>query len=446
MRNKIKWILIILIVTLYSSCQSEQPLKRPNIIFIMVDDLGYADLSSYGNKDFSTPNIDQFINQGLKFTNAYSAAPYCSPTRVALMTGQYPGKLIIGLREPLTLSEDDLQLGLSPNIPTLTSILKANNYKTALFGKWHLGQKPEFLPSKHGLDEFFGIMCGAADHIDHKAFDRYGDLLYKREMPNLYENDTPITKKGYLNDLITNYAQDFISKNHENPFFLSIQFTAPHWPWQVPTDAPVDSLSYSQSSSKANYETMLRNLDDNMGAIMETLKKANLDASTLVIFTNDNGGAKFANQGTLKGGKGSLYEGGIKVPAAVRWPSITRPNTKTDQAVITMDWTKTILDAANAVYDNDLAFDGINLKPYFKNPSQKIERTLGWRITNRKEEIAIRKGKYKYLRNKEGDFLFDLDIDPGEENDLIQFETKIAQDLKQELERFESTLLDPKAF
>ena len=284
----------------------------------MVDDLGYADLSIYGNDAFSTPNIDRFIKEGVKFTNAYAAAPYCSPTRVALMTGKYPSKFKIGLREPITLSEADLELGLSPEIPTLTSILKDNNYKTALFGKWHLGQNEKFLPSKHGVDRFFGIMCGAADHIDHKPFDRKRDLLFKKDIPNLYENDKPTSKKGYLNNLITEYSLDYISEQHDKPFFLSIQYTAPHWPWQSPTDSPVDSLSYSSSGSLKTYESMLKNLDDNFGRLMKRLKEKGLDASTLVIFTNDNGGAKFSNQGDLKGMKGSLYEGGIRVPAAVR--------------------------------------------------------------------------------------------------------------------------------
>jgi arylsulfatase A-like enzyme len=412
----------------------------------MVDDLGYGDLSSFGNKEFTTPNIDSFVNQGLKFTNAYAAAPYCSPTRVALMTGKYPGKFEIGLREPLTLSPNDLELGLSPEIPTLTSILKKNNYETALFGKWHLGQKAKYLPSKHGVDRFFGIMCGAADHIDHKPFDRNRDLLFKREIPNLYENDTPTIKKGYLNNLITDYSLDFISERHDKPFFLSIQFTAPHWPWQSPTDSPVDSISYSSSGSKKIYESMLQNLDENFGKIMRTLKKANLDESTLVIFTNDNGGARFANQGKLKGMKGSLYEGGIRVPAAVRWPSVTMPNTTTEQAIITMDWTKTILEAANCIDSKRVDFDGINLKKYCKDPSKVDERTLFWRITNRKQEFAVRKGTYKYLRNKDGEFLYEIQNDISENMDLKTTEPNILKELKLEGDSLNNTILNPQEY
>lgn len=442
-KTQLKILLSIFVVFLIS-CNADNEHNKPNIVFIMVDDLGYSDLSSFGNYQYATPNIDRFVSQGLKFTNAYAAAPYCSPTRVALMTGKYPGKFEIGLREPLTLSENDLQLGLSPEITTLTSILKENHYKTALFGKWHLGQKAEYLPSKHGVDEFFGIMCGAADHFDHKPFDRYGDLLFKKDIPNLYENDTPVVRKGYLNNLITNHSVDYISKKHKNPFFLSIQFTAPHWPWQSPTDSPVDSLSYSSSGSKRTYESMVRNLDENFEKIMDALKKAGLEESTLVIFTNDNGGAKFANQGKLKGNKGSLNEGGIRVPAAVRWPSVTSPNTVTEQAVITMDWTKTILDAANCAYSDEIRFDGINLDKYFKNPNVVDDRIFFWRITNRKQEVAVRRGVYKYLKNKEGEFLYNLENDISEIEDLKLFESEIVRELKLELVNFENEVLEPK--
>lgn len=409
----------------------------------MVDDLGYADLSSFGNENFSTPRIDKFISQGLKFTNAYAAAPYCSPTRVALMTGKYPAKFKIGLREPLTLSESDLKLGLSPEIPTLTSLLKKNNYETALFGKWHLGQTENFLPNKHGVDHFFGIMCGAADHIDHKPFDRHRDLLFKRDMPNLYENLNPVTKKGYLNNLITDYSIDFIKKRHESPFFLSIQYTAPHWPWQGPSDLPVDSISYSQSSNKLVYRSMVKNLDENFGKIMDALKSKGLEESTLVIFTNDNGGAKFANQGNLKGLKGSLNEGGIRVPAAVRWPKIIKPNNRADQVVITMDWTKTILDITNSDPSGQIDSDGINLRKVFSNPEKRFERTLFWRITNRKNELAIRKGNFKYLRNKHGEFLYDLETDIGEKNDLKRNKVNVLNELIMELKNFEKQVLNP---
>lgn len=425
------------------SCSPLETEPKLNIVFVMVDDLGYADLSSFGNENFSTPNIDSFVAQGLKFTNAYAAAPYCSPTRVALMTGRYPAKFKLGLREPLTLNAHDLEMGLSPEIPTLVSLLSDNGYETAWFGKWHLGQHEDFLPSKHGVDHFFGILSGAADHIDHKPFDRKRDLLFKKDFSNLYENDKPITKKGYLNDLITSYSIDFIKKDHDSPFFLSVQFTAPHWPWQGPTDAPVDSISYSTSSSPIVYETMLKNLDENFGKLMNALKHKEMESSTLVIFTNDNGGVRFANQGQLKGMKGSLFEGGIRVPAAVRWPKKIAAQTQTDQVVITMDWTKTILDLTHSDPNDQIEADGINLIEVFNNPKNSFERKLFWRITNRKNQQALRSGKFKYLKNEAGEFLYDLKTDIEEMNDLKHEMPEILNQLKFEYENFQKQVLNP---
>jgi arylsulfatase A-like enzyme len=428
-----------ILALLISACQ-KQVEEPPNIIFIMVDDLGYSDLSSYGNEKFSTPNIDQFIAEGLRFTNSYAAAPFCSPTRVALMTGKYPAKFKIGLREPLTLSPSDLELGLSPDVPTLTSLLKDQNYSTALFGKWHLGQTEQFLPSKHGVDQFFGIMCGAADHHDHKPFDRRRDLLFKRDLPNLFENDVPVEKEGYLNDLITDYSVGYINQKHESPFFLSVQFTAPHWPWQKPDDVPVDSISYSQSGSEEAYRSMVVNLDRNFGRIMDALAKKNLE-NTLVIFTNDNGGAKFANQGPLKGLKGSLYEGGIRVPAAVRWLGKIEEGSSTDQVIVTMDWTRTLLQLAGSPYAKNADLDGLDLSPVFSDPTKETDRSVFWRITNRRQEIAVRAGDFKYVRNGEGEFLFNLKEDIGEQNDLKERSPDVVNKLKQQLVAFESQIL-----
>jgi len=211
------------------SCNPAAETKRVNIIYITADDFGYADLSSYGRKDYQTPVLDAFIKEGIKFTQAYAAAPVCTPTRVAFMTGRYPARNEAGLMEPLRMTPLDVNIGLSPKIPTISSLLKENGYETALYGKWHLGFKPEFFPDKHGFDHFFGITAGAADYFDHKSFNNEHIL---------YENNKPVEKSGYLTDLITDYAVNFIKKEHIKSFFISLQYTAPHWPWQAPGDDP----------------------------------------------------------------------------------------------------------------------------------------------------------------------------------------------------------------
>ena len=223
---------------------------RPNIIYIMVDDMGYADLSIYGRKEYTTPVLDAFAQEGMRFTQAYAAAPVCTPTRVAFMTGKFPARNPIGLREPLLMDSTDINLGLSPKLPTVSSLLKRWGYHTALFGKWHLGFKPEFMPLAHGFETFFGVIPGGADYVSHRYEGK--DVLY--------ENNSPVKKEGYLTDLITDRAVEYISKT-KGPFFLSLQYTAPHWPWQAPGDpAYNDTTRMSSGGNAATYAMMMQNL------------------------------------------------------------------------------------------------------------------------------------------------------------------------------------------
>ena len=195
--------------------------SRPNVIFILADDLGWGDLSCYGRPDYRTPNLDLLASQGIRFTDAYSASAVCTPTRCGLITGRYPGPLQIGLVEPLPATNH--KVGLDPHIPTIASLLKKNGYETALIGKWHLGFRPEWGPNAHGFDEFFGVLAGAADYHLHKN---------GLGQPDLYENLTPVERTGYLTDLLTARAVDYIKRRRSAPFYLSLHYTAPHWPWQ----------------------------------------------------------------------------------------------------------------------------------------------------------------------------------------------------------------------
>src|SRR5712691_4831395 len=204
--------------------------KRPNVLFILADDLGYGDLSSYGRPDYRTPVLDAFAKQGMKFMSAYAAAPVCTPTRCAYITGRYPQRLAVGLEEPLTI-RSPTDVGLPPNHPTVASLLKNNGYETALVGKWHLGWKPEFGPNRHGFEEFFGILSGAADYFTHKAGDAPGGD-HPGGAPDLWENLTPVERVGYLTDLLSDKAVQLIARTRSKPFFLSLQYNAPHSPWE----------------------------------------------------------------------------------------------------------------------------------------------------------------------------------------------------------------------
>src|SRR6266487_4556951 len=212
-----------------------QGASRPNVLFILADDLGYGDLSCYGRPDYQTPVLDAFARQGIKFMSAYAAAPVCTPTRCAFVTGRYPQRLAVGLEEPLTASSPT-DAGLPPDHPTVASLLKKSGYETALVGKWQLGWKPEFGPNRHGYNEFFGILSGAADYFTHDSSDSGG--------ADLWENLTAVERIGYLTDLLSDKAVEFIGRRRTHPFYLSLHYTAPHSPWEGPEDAAIDHKSH----------------------------------------------------------------------------------------------------------------------------------------------------------------------------------------------------------
>ena len=408
--------------------------QRPNIIYIMTDDMGYGDLSGYGRKDYSTPNLDKLASQGIKFVNAYSAGPLCTPTRAALMTGRYPARTPVGLMEPLTTSKRDSTFGLTAEFPSVATLMSASGYETALVGKWHLGFLPQHSPVKNGFDYFFGFHSGAADYISHTGDGGKHDL---------YENDTPVYPEGYLTDLFSQKAITFIKQKHDKPFFLAITFNTPHWPWQGPSDKPyAASANFREGGSPAIYAAMMKSMDDAVGRIMNTLDDAQLSNQTIVIFTNDNGGERYSDNGGLSNAKSSLWEGGIRVPAFVRWPGKINPGVITQQVAITMDWTATILSAGGAKAHTDFPLDGIDLMPILTG-KKNVERTIYWRTFQRAKQKAIRMGEWKYLQDAKGEYLFNLAADQAEKNDLKEKHQDIFNTLKKKYADWEKTMLPP---
>jgi arylsulfatase A-like enzyme len=424
-------LLVSFILLVCSYVQSQ----RPNIIYIMTDDMGYGDLSSYGRKDYLTPNMDKLASQGIKFVNAYSAGSLCTPTRAAFITGRYPARTHVGLIEPLTGNKQDTAFGLTTEYPSIATLMKAAGYQTALIGKWHLGAGSQHSPIKNGFDYFFGIRSGAADYISHK-----GGLQRQHD---LYENDAPVYPQGYLTDLFSQKAIAFIKQKHNKPFFLTVTFNAPHWPWQGPTDKPYDTADYTKGGSPAIYAAMMKSLDDAVGNIMKALDDEQLSNQTIVIFTNDNGGERYSDNGGLARSKGTLWEGGIRVPAFVRWPGKISAGNLTQQAAITMDWTKTILSAGGAEAHKDFPLDGIDLMPILTGEEKNIERTFYWRNFQRNKQKAIREGNWKYLQDEKGEYLFNLVSDPGEKNDFKAKEETIFNRLKKKYADWEKTVLRP---
>ena len=426
-----KCVLIICFVIVYCSAGSQ----RPNIIYIMTDDMGYSDLSGYGRKEYKTPNLDKMALEGIRFVNAYSAGPLCTPTRTAFMTGRYPAKTPVGLIEPLTGSKNDTAFGLTAAYPSIAGIMREAGYQTILIGKWHLGCLSQHSPVKNGFDYFFGIRSGAADYISHK-----GD----RRTHDLYENETPVYTEGYLTDLFTQKAIDFIKQEHSKPFFLTITYNAPHWPWQGPGDkAYADTVNYRSGGSAQVYAAMMKRLDDGIGKILKALDDENLSSRTIVIFTNDNGGERYSDNGGLKNAKGALWEGGIRVPAFVRWPGKISPNVVTKQVATTMDWTATILSIAGAKPGKDFPLDGMDLVPVLFGRKKYIERTLYWRTFQRKKQKAIRQGDWKYLQDDKEEFLFNLANDQEEKYNLKSEYPAVFKRLKRKFARWEKTVLEP---
>ena len=430
--------IFLLFFVFFSQTLTAQRNSRPNIVYIMADDLGYADLSCYGRKDYQTPNLDKLCAQGIKFMNAYAAAPVCTPTRVAFFTGRYPARLTAGLYEPIAEGSKDSLVGLSPETPSIGHLLKKAGYETYLVGKWHLGYKPEYSPNKNGFDYFFGFKTGATDYISHTAF---------KGEPDLYENDILIQKDGYITDLLGEKAIEIIKRSHQKPFFLALMFNAPHWPWQTPQDKPVPhgtAADWMKGGSAETYVTMMKGLDDAVGKLIKAIDDLKLSNNTLIIFTSDNGGVQFSDNGIYKGGKMQLWEGGIREPAFIRWTGKLKENTVSNQVVTTMDWTATILSIAGANADKNFPLDGIDLLPVLTGKQKEFERTLYWRIFQRRQHCAIRDGNWKWLKDENGEeYLFDLSIDPSEKNNVKEKFAGTFIGLKNKFSAWEKTVLAP---
>jgi arylsulfatase A-like enzyme len=409
--------------------------KRPNIIYIMADDLGYADLSCYGRKDYQTPNIDRLATQGMRFTNAYATAPVCTPTRVSFMTGRYPARLKVGLYEPIAEGPNDSTVGLSASDHPIAEMMRKAGYQTYLIGKWHLGYQPEFSPMANGFDYFFGFHAGASDYISHTN---------QRGRDDLYENDQLVKRKGYLTDILTSKAVELIKSKHDRPFFMTVMFNAPHWPWQARGDQAYPNGKWTEGGSAEIYAKIMQALDEGVDSIMKAIDDAGIASETILIFTSDNGGERYSDNGVYKGGKMNLWEGGIREPAIIRWPGKIKANSVTDQVTVTMDWTASFLALAGAGVDPKYPLDGRNIIPICTGKQKPFSRTLYWRIFQRNQNKAMRDGKWKYLQDEKGnEYLFDLESDPSEKNNLKDQQKELFDKLKKKYQQWESTVLTP---
>jgi arylsulfatase A-like enzyme len=400
---------------------------KPNVVLIVTDDVGYGDIGSYGAPDVKTPSIDSLARDGVRLTDFY-AAPQCTPTRAALISGRYQQRFRLeaalgGAKTPAA------ETGLPAAGYSLPQLLKGNGYATGLIGKWHLGYKPQFSPNAHGFDYFFGFKSGFTDYYQHT--DGNGD-------PDLFENESPVHVDGYMTDLITERSIKFIDEHAAAPFFLEVTYNAAHWPFQVP-DHPSVAADHGRfvqpeendTATRQDYVAVLERADQGIGQILQALKRRGLDRNTLVIYMQDNGGEWVSRNAPLFNRKGTVWEGGIRVPAIFRWPGHLPAGKVSGQVGIVQDVTASILAATGSTVPPAARPDGINLLPILEGRTSVVERTLFFRFTiGNVKQLAVRQGSWKLLVDGAKRYVFDLSKDLGERNDLTNQRQDVARRLR----------------
>lgn len=391
--------------------------NRPNFVFILADDLGYADLGCYGGRLDCSPNLDQLAKEGMRFTNAYANSSVCSPSRFAIATGRYQHRLHGGFDEPISGPPSPVK-GLPHEVPTVASLLRDAGYATALVGKWHMGSLPHFGPLKSGYQEFFGHRAGAADYFKH-GWGGHHDL---------WDGDERVKMRGHLTDLFTERAVDFVRRvGSKKPFLLSLHYNAPHWPWETRADEEeskrISSIAHLDGGSVHTYATMIREMDEGIGKLLGVLDQVRARDNTIVVFTSDNGGERFSDTYPLMGKKMDLLEGGIRVPVVLRWPARVRAGQTSERLAMGMDWTPTFLGAAHVSPHPDYPLDGIDLF------GDEVERTVFWRMIFRNQKAA-RRAEWKYLSVDGAEFLYDLSRDERERANMRYREPEKFEELR----------------
>ncbi len=418
---------------------AQPPTRPPNIVFILADDLGYADVSCYGRPDLNTPNIDRIAKRGMRFLHGYANSAVCSATRTALITGRYQYRLRLGLEEPLAGNPN---VGLPPEHPTLPSLLKKAGYSSTLVGKWHLGVLPKFGPLRSGYDHYYGFRGGAVDYFSH---------IGGQGREDLWDDDVLIHQVGYLTALLGTRAVDVVNRYAKSgqPFMVSLHFNAPHWPWEAPGDeAESERLRQPGSGglhdfdggSQKTYQRMIEEMDRQIGHVLQALDANGLTENTIIIFTSDNGGERFADTWPFTGKKTELLEGGLRIPTLISWPARIPQGRTSEQVAISMDWMPTLLAAASAEPDPSYPPDGMNLLPTLTQNVEPLSRKLFWRYKANAQR-AVRDGDYKFLKILDNTFLFNVVEDPLERANLKDRQKDVYHRLVREWNGWNASML-----
>ena len=441
----IRFLFILSLTLNLISCDFSND-NPPNIIVIISDDQGYADVGFHGSKEIFTPNIDRIANNGVFFTEGYVSYAVCSPSRAGLITGRYQNRF--GYTRNILLAPKDSLMGLPLTEQTLPEVLNNVNYKTKAIGKWHLGAHESLVPEKRGFDEFFGFLIGGHRYFPDDL--TLNDLTEARRqmdgyITRIYDNGKRIDTKKYLTEELSDNAVNFIDDNSDNPFFIYLSYNAPHTPLQA-TQRDLERNSHIDIEKRRTYAAMVSSMDDGIGLILDKLEEKNISDNTIVIFFSDNGGVEwynFSDNGPLRGIKGDFFEGGIRVPFVMQWPKKIRAGIKYDKPIIALDIFATVASAAKAEKYIKNKIDGVNLLPYLNgDKNESPHEYLYWKNPDKDIDV-VRDERYKYLRIKNEEYVFDLKNDMSEESNIIDSSKPIYNRLKSKFKEWEKDMIDP---
>ncbi len=407
--------------------------KKPNIIIIVADDLGYGDCSSFGSKTINTPNIDAIAESGVRFSDFHSNGAICSPTRAALLTGRYQQRTGI---EGVISAQNHRDVGLPEDERTFAELLKEGGYTTAVFGKWHLGYASRYNPARRGFDEFVGFVSGNIDYFSH--VDQMGN-------EDWWQSEKLQPEVGYTTDLVTDHGLRFIDENRDKSFCLYLAHECPHYPYQGPKDNAYRTIGTGKQvpingpreDKEIAYKEMMESMDEGIGKILQSVRESGLEENTLIFFFSDNGPSGPGSAGDLRGGKGTLWEGGHRIPAAACWKGVIPSGLECNTPCMGMDLFPTMMAMAGITTPSDLTIDGVDIMGVMKGEKSNLGRDLYWR---QRKQKAIRSGKWKLVlngANGEAKELFDLETDLAETNNIIAEHTQLANTLETKINAWE---------
>jgi arylsulfatase A-like enzyme len=437
-------LLVFLSFSINAFGQKRAALEKPNVIIILTDDQGYADVGFNGSTEIPTPGIDRIATNGVVFTSGYVSYAVCGPSRAGLLTGRYQDKFGFS-KNPLLAPKDPL-MGLPLSEETMATVLKKAGYTTGAIGKWHLGAHPSLRPNKRGFDEFYGFLSGGHNYFPEEltiAKIEDSKTQYDGYRTKLLRNEQRVEETEYLTDAFSREAVHFIGRNHENPFFLYLAYNAPHAPMQA-TEKYLSRFPNIKDSKRRTYAAMVSAVDDGVGALLNKLEELQIAENTLVFFLSDNGGPTSANASDntpLRGFKGDFFEGGVRVPFALQWKGIIPAGQTYDHPVISLDIFSTAVAISEVSPKNQL--DGVNLVPFLTGENKGIpHQELYWRnyAANR---FAIRTADSKQILETDKIFLFDIQKDISEKVNLAANQTNRVRELTKLIENWKMSLMDP---